>query len=93
MLLEKCKLAYPLVVSKFIDGGLTVFKISNQRKTDFYNDISFFFSHFIIDSKYNTYFCLATSEGSNKSRLRISMRASIYSLRTKFQAKKLKKIP
>ena len=41
MLLEKCKLAYPLVVSKFIDGGLTVFKSSNQRKTDFYNDISF----------------------------------------------------
>ena len=41
MLLEKGTLAYPLVVSKFIDGGLTVFKISNQRKTDFYNDISF----------------------------------------------------
>ena len=41
MLLEKCKLAYPLVVSKFIDGGLTVLKSSNQRKTDFYNDISF----------------------------------------------------
>ena len=41
MLLEKCKLAYPLVVSKFIDGGLTVFKSSNQRKTDFSKDISF----------------------------------------------------
>ena len=41
MLLEKCKLAYPLVVSKFIDGGLTVSKSSNQRKTDFYKDISF----------------------------------------------------
>ena len=41
MLSEKCKLAYPLVVSKFIDGGLTVLKSSNQRKTDFYNDISF----------------------------------------------------
>ena len=41
MLLEKCKLSYPLVVRKFIDRGLTVLKSSNQRKTDFYNDISF----------------------------------------------------